>query len=137
NLVKGTIGQTVDAETLGGAWTHNAISGVAHYRLPDDQSCIARIRELIGGLRYTPPALHGAEGQGTEETEAEQTTSSTAPHSAQEPADAAAPPAPDPEALYRILPSDHRQPYEMRDVITAIVDVGTFDEFQADHAPEL
>jgi acetyl-CoA carboxylase carboxyltransferase component len=32
NLVKGATGQTVDGEELGGAFTHNAISGVAHYR---------------------------------------------------------------------------------------------------------
>ena len=33
NLVKGATGETADAETLGGAWTHNAISGVAHFRV--------------------------------------------------------------------------------------------------------
>jgi len=130
NLVKGAIGQTVDAETLGGAWTHNAISGVAHYRVPDDESCIAKIRELIGGLRYAPPVFHGALGPDAE-GEGEQTTSSTAADRGGQP------PAPDPAALYRVLPSDHRQPYEMREVIAAIVDVGSFDEFQADHAPEL
>jgi len=85
NLVKGATGQTVDAETLGGAWTHNAISGVAHYRLPDDDACIARIRELIAELPYTPPAI----GEAT-------------------------PPGRDPADAYRILPADHRQPYEMR-----------------------
>jgi 3-methylcrotonyl-CoA carboxylase beta subunit len=56
NLVKGATGQTVDGEELGGAWTHNAISGVAHYRLPDDRACVARLRELIGELPYAPPA---------------------------------------------------------------------------------
>jgi acetyl-CoA carboxylase carboxyltransferase component len=41
------------------------------------------------------------------------------------------------EQLYSILPADHRQPYEMREILTALVDDGHFDEFQADHAPEL
>src|SRR5687768_14117090 len=50
NLVKGATGQTIDNETLGGAMTHNAISGVAHYRTPDEQSCLAKIRELISEL---------------------------------------------------------------------------------------
>ena len=44
NLVKGATGQTIDNETLGGAMTHNAISGVAHYRTKDDKECIAKIR---------------------------------------------------------------------------------------------
>ncbi len=37
NLVKGATGQTIDNETLGGALAHNEISGVAHYRVKDDE----------------------------------------------------------------------------------------------------
>src|SRR5438876_1542384 len=54
NLVKGATGQTIDNETLGGAMTHNAISGVAHYRTKDDKECLAKIRQLISEL---PPSL--------------------------------------------------------------------------------
>src|SRR5205814_3840789 len=56
NLVKGAVGQIVDSETLGGALMHNEISGVAHYRVPDDESCIERLRELVSELpaRITP-----------------------------------------------------------------------------------
>src|SRR5882762_8224713 len=50
NLVKGATGQTIDNETLGGAVTHNAISGVAHYRTADDKSCLVKIRELVSEL---------------------------------------------------------------------------------------
>ncbi|HEX5835656.1 MAG TPA: carboxyl transferase domain-containing protein, partial [Pyrinomonadaceae bacterium] len=50
NLVKGATGQTIDNETLGGARTHNEISGVAHYRVADDDSCIEKIREFISEL---------------------------------------------------------------------------------------
>src|SRR5215216_3575815 len=50
NLVKGATGQTTDAETLGGAWTHNAISGVAHYRTKDEHECISKIRDLVSEL---------------------------------------------------------------------------------------
>src|SRR4029453_1575476 len=50
NLVKGATGQTIDNETLGGAMTHNAISGVAHYRTRDEQACLEKIRELISEL---------------------------------------------------------------------------------------
>src|SRR3954447_17867986 len=50
NLVKGATGQTIDNETLGGARTHTEVSGVAHYREESDESCIARIREIISEL---------------------------------------------------------------------------------------
>src|SRR5438093_7672697 len=60
NLVKGATGQTVDAESLGGAVTHTAVSAVAHYRAKDDRECLTRIREYVARLpataRPVPPA---------------------------------------------------------------------------------
>jgi 3-methylcrotonyl-CoA carboxylase beta subunit len=109
NLVKGATGATVEAEELGGAVTHNAISGVAHYRAADDRACIDRIRQLIGELPYQPP---GAIIEAT-------------------------PPAEAPASLYDILPDDHRQPYQMEAVLRALLDGGDYDEFQADRAKEL
>src|SRR5687768_12674491 len=50
NLVKGATGQTIDNETLGGAMTHNAISGVAHYRTKNEEECIIKIRDLVSEL---------------------------------------------------------------------------------------
>jgi acetyl-CoA carboxylase carboxyltransferase component len=110
NLVKGAIGQTVDAETLGGARTHTSISGVAHYRLPDDRSCLARIRELVDELPRQP----AAQAIGT-----------------------ASAPARPLDELYDLLPQDHRQPYAMRDVLETLLDDGHLDEFQPDYAPEM
>ncbi len=110
NLVKGATGQSVEAEELGGAWMHNAVSGVAHYRLPDDRTCVARIRELVAEL---PPATSPPRGA------------------------APAPPARDAAELYELLPPDHRQPYEMREVLACLLDGGDIDEFQADFAPEM
>ncbi|MGH7504615.1 MAG: acyl-CoA carboxylase subunit beta [Longimicrobiales bacterium] len=110
NLVKGATGQTVEAEELGGAWTHTAISGVAHYRVPDDRTCIARIRELVGEL----PRDVMVEPDGEPE-----------------------PPAVSAEQLYEMLPDNHRQPYDMRALLSALLDDGQLDEFQADHAPEM
>src|SRR5690242_5780100 len=52
NLVKGATGQTVDAELLGGAATHTAVSAVAHYRAKDDRECLSRIREYISRLPH-------------------------------------------------------------------------------------
>src|SRR5678810_5351 len=68
NLVKGATGQTIDNETLGGAVTHNAISGVAHYRTKDEQECLEKIRQLVSELpapeasrvsQSVPPAVAG------------------------------------------------------------------------------
>ena len=110
NLVKGATGQTVEAEELGGAWVHTAISGVAHYRVPDDDACIARIRELVSELPGSiAPAVPAT----------------------------IAPPSRPAEDLYTLLPEDHRQPYDIRAVLAAILDGGHLDEFQADFAPEM
>ncbi|HEX5724333.1 MAG TPA: acyl-CoA carboxylase subunit beta [Longimicrobiaceae bacterium] len=110
NLVKGATGQTTDSETLGGAYTHNAISGVAHYRVPDDRACIARIRELVKQLPHREPTVPLAEP---------------------------APPARPEAALYDLVPADHRAPYDMREVLRCLLDRGELDEFQADYAPEM
>ncbi|HEY0038457.1 MAG TPA: carboxyl transferase domain-containing protein, partial [Longimicrobium sp.] len=110
NLVKGATGQSTDSETLGGAYTHNAISGVAHYRVADDRACIAKIRDLVRELPRAACAL---------------------------PIGEPAPPARPEADLYDLLPPDHRQPYEVREVLRCILDRGAFDEFQADYAPEM
>ncbi|MFL6256089.1 MAG: acyl-CoA carboxylase subunit beta [Pyrinomonadaceae bacterium] len=111
NLVKGATGQTIDNETLGGARTHNEISGVAHYRVESDEACITKIREIISELPMPeqPPVS-------VIETE--------------EPARPLA-------DLYEILPEDHRQPYDPREVLNCILDGGRLDEFQADYAREM
>src|SRR5919202_3948397 len=57
NLVKGATGQTIDNETLGGARTHTEVSGVAHYRVANDEECVAKIREFVAEL---PPAQAAA-----------------------------------------------------------------------------
>src|SRR5690349_24101125 len=58
NLVKGATGQSIDAETLGGAVTHTETSGVAHYAVDDDRACLAKLRELVAMLR--PPRASAA-----------------------------------------------------------------------------
>ena len=54
NLVAGATGQKVDAETLGGAVTNTAVSGVAHYRAKDDAGCLKQIRDYIALLPAPP-----------------------------------------------------------------------------------
>ena len=110
NLVKGATGQTIDNETLGGARTHNELSGVAHYRVADDQTCIQKIREFVSELPK-PAAVLSNEQLG-------------------EPLRAA-------EELYDLVPEDHRQPYDVRKLLECLLDKGHLDEFQADYAKEM
>jgi len=107
NLVKGAVGQITDAESLGGATLHTRTSGVAHYSAKDDLECLELIRQKI---RELPPPLPLLKG--------------TAP----------AKPA---EGLYDLLPSNHRLPYDMEEVIARIVDADDYLEFQPHHAPEM
>ncbi|MGD2067228.1 MAG: carboxyl transferase domain-containing protein [Gemmatimonadota bacterium] len=112
NLVKGATGQTVDAEELGGARMHTTTSGVAHYMVPDDESCVARIRELVDEL----PRDVGRRDVKRRE---------------------ARPPGRPAADLFDILPPDHRQPYEMHDLLATLLDGGELDEFQPEHAAEM
>ncbi|HEX7124065.1 MAG TPA: acyl-CoA carboxylase subunit beta [Gemmatimonadaceae bacterium] len=117
NLVKGATGQTVDAETLGGAVTHTEISGVAHYAADDDPACLAKLRELVSRLPRAPGATPDAEtAKGRRASGAKD-----AEH----------------EALYDLLPSDHRMSYDMHAVLRAIVDDGQLSEFQENLAREV
>ncbi|MEE9464507.1 MAG: carboxyl transferase domain-containing protein, partial [Candidatus Neomarinimicrobiota bacterium] len=51
-LVKAAIGQDIDAETLGGATTHNAISGTADYHEANDEQALERIRSLMANVNH-------------------------------------------------------------------------------------
>src|SRR5216684_3385423 len=59
NLVKGAVGQSIDAESLGGAKLHTATSGVAHYMAKDDAACLDIIREHFRRLPEPQPPLTG------------------------------------------------------------------------------
>ncbi len=107
NLVKGAVGQVVDAESLGGASLHTRTSGVAHYAAKDDPDCLRMIRGII---RELPPPLARAKG---------------------------IMPAKPAEGLYDLLPADHRLPYNVEEVIARIVDAEDYLEFQPAHAPEM
>ena len=111
NLVKGATGQTIDNETLGGAMTHNSISGVAHYRTRDEKECVEKIRQLVSEL-----------------PKKEETKVSII--EAKKPTNKA-------EKLYEILPENHRAPYDMHEVLKCFLDGGEIDEFQADYAKEM
>jgi acetyl-CoA carboxylase carboxyltransferase component len=126
NLVKGATGQTIDNETLGGARAHNEISGVAHYRVKNDEAAIAKIREFVGELPIRETgSLRLETGQKNQVPTLKSPVSKT--QKAKRPA----------ADLYDILPGDHRQPYDMRDVLNCLLDEGRLVEFQADYAKEI
>jgi 3-methylcrotonyl-CoA carboxylase beta subunit len=107
NLVKGAVGQVVDAESLGGASLHTEKSGVAHYAADDDEHCLRLIRQKTREL--PAPAPHRNTGA----------------------------PSKSADGLYEILPADHRLPYNVEDLIARLVDAGDYLEFQPHHAPEM
>src|SRR5437762_10305850 len=49
-LVKAAIGEEIDVETLGGAETHNAVSGIADYKFETEHDCLDKIKKIIGKL---------------------------------------------------------------------------------------
>src|SRR4051795_5468941 len=55
-LVKAAIGEDIDAETLGGAETHNAISGIADYKFETEQECLDEIKKILSKLGEKPKA---------------------------------------------------------------------------------
>ena len=108
NLVKGATGQVVDAETLGGATTHTAVSAVAHYRAKNDSECLARIREYVGRLPHmaSPRRTYPA-------------------------------PKRDAKELYHLIPVDHRMSYDVRSLFECLLDASRLDEFQQGFADTL
>lgn len=111
NLVKGATGQTVDAETLGGALMHTSRSAVAHYHATTDAECLVKVREYVARLPRTRGVQHALEA----------------------PAPAARPAA----ALYDLLPNDHRMSYDTVAVLETLVDHGRLDEFQPEVGAEM
>ena len=111
NLVKGATGQVVDAESLGGAKMHTALSGVAHYRAGNDRECVTMIRGYIARL----PRPQGVQHRVTQ----------------------AEPPARPVTDLYDVLPVDHRMSYDVHALLGCLVDGGRLDEFQPEIAREL
>jgi propionyl-CoA carboxylase beta chain len=103
DVIKTVTHEEVTKQELGGAMTHNATSGVAHFISRDDADCCAMIRELLGFLPSNnlddPP--HRATND---------------PSSRRE------------ESLNTLVPEDPQKPYDIKDAIHGIVDDGYFFE---------
>src|SRR3954451_5678063 len=104
--------EEVSKEELGGAMTHNATSGVAHFAADDDRECLALIRDLLSFMPSNnlddPPRARTGDSADREEA-----------------------------ALDRIVPASPNQPYDMLDVIHLIVDEGYFLEVHHHYAKNI
>src|SRR5208283_3571991 len=103
DVIKTVTHEDVTKEEVGGAMTHNAVSGVAHFLAHDDADCLRRIRELMQFLPQNN--VDGAPRAPTKD-----------------PSDRC-----DPE-LDRLIPEESNKPYDMRDIITRVVDDAHFFE---------
>jgi acetyl-CoA carboxylase carboxyltransferase component len=140
NLVKGATGQTVDAEALGGARVHTEVSGVAHYRVADDQACLAKLRQLVAELPATTAQLSAEASDESDDAArpaAKRGGSGGAGAARRARSTAGTPPRRPASALHTILPEDHRQPYDMRALLETILDGEGLDEFQEGFAGEM
>jgi len=112
DVIRSVTHEDVTKEDLGGAATHNEKSGVAHFAVDTDEECLLLIRDLLsfmpGNNVDDPPRVETAD-----------------------PSDRADP------ALDTIVPTSPNQPYDMLDVIRAVVDDGTFMEVHAHFARNL
>src|SRR5436305_8398973 len=112
NVVKTVTHEEVDFEGLGGADVHGATSGVAHFVHDSERDSLAAIRALLSFL----PSNNLDE----------------APHRA-----SADPPDRRDEALLDVVPDNPTKPYDMHDVIRAVVDEGEFFEVHRDYGGNL
>jgi propionyl-CoA carboxylase beta chain len=112
DVIKTVTHEEVTKEELGGAMTHNATSGVAHFAVADDRECLQLIRELLG---YLP-------GNNLDEAPRRETT---------DPVDR------EDESLDDIVPAAPNQPYDMLDLVHAVADEGAFLEVHRHYAKNI
>ncbi len=104
-LVRAATGEVVSAEDLGGGDVHTRLSGVADYLAEDDAHALALARQAVASCSLEKSIS-------TKRIASE-------------------PPAVDPDTIFDVVPADLRTPYDIREVITRIVDGSRFDEFKA------
>src|SRR6478672_10129552 len=109
DVIKTVTHEEVTKDQLGGALTHNATSGVAHFAVPDDRACLRLIRELLSYMPSNnvddPPRVDPSDPVDRED-----------------------------QALDRLVPDSPNQPYDMLDLIHAIADEGAFLEVHRHYA---
>ena len=111
-LIKGAKSQRLTSLDIGGPEVHVHQSGCADLRVPDDHTCLRVIRDEVDRLP-TSAASYYRHG------------------------DSFLPPSHSPSELSRLFPSDHRQSYEIREVLARLVDGSLFHEVLADKGQEV
>jgi 3-methylcrotonyl-CoA carboxylase beta subunit len=110
-LVKAATGEEVTPEDLGGAEVHSRVSGVTDHMAANEEEALATVRHIVANLnRVKRVDLDLAE-----------------------PEDPAYPP----EEIYGILPTDVKQPYDVRELLARLVDGSRFHEFKATYGTTL
>ena len=105
-LVKAAIGEEIDNETLGGATTHNEISGVADYKAKDDKDALDKIKNIVDKIGSFDKA-------GFNRKQAKL-------------------PLLNQSDIFRILPKQRNQPYDTYEIIKRLVDNSEHEEYKAD-----
>lgn len=112
DVIKTVLHEEVDFEGLGGAMTHNAVSGVAHFAVDSEQECLAAIRELLSYLPQNnledPPCCASRDDPERQE-----------------------------EALNGLVPDSPNRPYDIKELIRMVVDDGEFLEVQEHFAQNM
>jgi len=105
DVIKAVTGEEITQEQLGGAMTHNSISGVAHFAADSDEDCLQQVRYLLSFLPSNnmeePPSVQTGDDPNRMD-----------------------------ERINSLIPDNPNRPYNMKDIITAIVDRGEFYEVQ-------
>lgn len=111
-VIKNASGEIVDAETLGGARTHNTVSGVSHFFCKNDADCIQKLKTLLGYLpsncREQPPVYESADS-----------------------------PLRRCEKLNTLVPESLKKAYNIKDIIHEIADSHEFFEVQEMYATNI
>jgi propionyl-CoA carboxylase beta chain len=120
DVIKTVTGEDVEMEELGGGRAHNSKSGVAHYLADDEEDALNYVKELLSFLPSNnlsePPVFEPAEpvegsiADGLTETDLE---------------------------LDTLIPDSPNQPYDIREVISRVVDEGDFIEVHSLFAPNI
>jgi propionyl-CoA carboxylase beta chain len=112
DVIKTVTGEEVEFEALGGAMTHNSTSGVAHFASEDEEACLEDARYLMSFLPQnnleTPPRLDSGDDPDRMD-----------------------------EELDSLVPDNPNKPYDMRDVVSHIVDDGEFLEVHEHYAKNI
>jgi len=110
-LVKAAIGESIDNETLGGATTQTEVSGICDYKVDDDQTCIATIRDLMSRIGHQPNA-------GFDRIDSEE-------------------PLVDIKHMYGIIPEDRSKSYPTREILKSLVDGSTYTEYKPSYGKSI